>query len=396
MNPSNSNGELKKSDSLVGRVAVLGVGGTGVKIVSTLTKSDIKLWMKTGALDFDEQSISSFYGENIISSDFPPLGVGARGAGGDILVGERLTATVRTKIAEFVSGASMLVGVCGMGGGTGTAGSSIVARVAKKLCVPSIFVVTMPFSFEGHQRMQAADKGLENLLPDADVVIPIHNDILYSMMPSETSVQDAFLKADGELAIAVQSLSELAVAESYLSGTFPTFKNMLGKRKSSCAIGTCKAKEDDGKDFCHLALERLMDSPLLGGNAEVKKADVAAVMLSGGVELSIGSMKKMLERVKNIFNDNTEIICSTTVDKGTKGTIRITVLTAKYERSSLEMNASDKNESGIVEKKYTQDELPLMTQKKGIFTNASDNFFNSQDLDVPTFQRKGVIIDTGR
>ncbi len=376
-------------------IAILGIGGGGVKIISAFNKlNSSKLGIKLGVLDFDLQSLSSFDGTNKISSTLPSPH-STMGAGGDIIVGERMIATVRKEIAEFISGSSMLIGVCGMGGGTGTAGSSIVARVSKKLGVPSIFVLTMPFSFEGHQRMQTADKGLENLLSDTDVAIPIHNDILYSMMPSETSMQEAFLKADAELAGAVESLAQLVTAKSYLSGTFADFKKILGRRKTSCSIGAGEALEEEGKDFCNLAVERLISAPLLGGIVELKKADAAAIILSGGKDLSIGAMKKTFEKTKALLGDNTEITCSTTISENMSGKIRIAILATRYDRSHETNSEKDKEQDELI-KRYTQDELPLMTLKKGIFTNSSDNFFNNQDLDIPTFQRKGVIVDTGK
>ncbi len=379
-----------------GGIAILGIGGAGVKMASAILSAGPSPRMRLGALDFDEGSLASYKGDCKLSSP-PPAGTKAMGTGGDILVGERLAAMSRAGIAQFISGAAVLIGLSGMGGGTGTAASPIVARVAKKLGVPTIFILTVPFSFEGHKRRQTAEKGIENLLVDADVVVPIDNDILYSIMPSETPFPEAFLRSDAEIAMSALCIGELLTAESYLSSTFPSLKNMLGRRKSSCSIGSGEAEMGGGKDFCQAAAERLLDSPLLGGLAEMKKADAAAISISGGCGLGIGPMKRTFETVKTFFRDDAELVCSVS-DNGPqgKGVFRITVLAARYESQKPE---SDSKASGAEEARqggYMQDELPLMTPKKGIFVNTSENFFKSQDLDIPTFQRKGLSVDFGK
>jgi cell division protein FtsZ len=395
-----SNSDLTSKNPTESRrdiVAILGIGGAGVKILSKIIAAGAEDFIKTGIVDFDNASLDSFDGPNKISSGSQWT---TKGCGGDIIVGERMMASARGKICDFAKGASCLIGVCGMGGGTGTSGAHIIARVAKGLGIPSIFVLSMPFSFEGHQKIQLADKGLENLLQDADVIIPIHNDILYSTMPAETPFEEAFEKADSELASAILCLAEIVTAEKYLSGTFTDFKKMLGRKKTACSLGSGFAQKNEGPDYCHVAVERLMDSPLLGGITEIKKTDAAAVILSGGKDLSIGAMKKTFEKIRGLFPETVDMTCSVTGSDKITGKIRITVLAAKYEQSLIQPNF-DKEKNMVFEKlkepaSYTQEELPLMTLKKGIFTNTSDNYFDNQDLDVPTFQRKNISIDMGK
>jgi cell division protein FtsZ len=396
--PSNSEPPIMIGEKTV---AVLGIGGAGVKMLSHLLNSKTPDFMKVGVMDFDATSLGDFKGEHKISSE--TVSKITNGCGGDIIIGERMTAMARSKIANFAEGSSYCIVACGLGGGTGTAGAPIAARMIKTLGIPSIVLTTIPFSFEGHQKRQIAETGIEMLLTDADVVISIHSDILFSVIPAETSLKKSFEKVNIDLAAAIKCVAELITAKNYLSGTFADFKRILGKQKTSCAIGTGSATKEEGTDFHHLAVERLLNSPLLGGVAELKRADAAAIVISGDSELGIGAIKKTFEKIKELFSDNTDIICSVNDASNMHSTIRISVLTAKYENpvspSDIDFNVQkdfyrkiQPDESGT----YTQEELPIMRFKKGIFANSSDNYFGNQDLDIPTFQRKGIIVDTGK
>jgi len=387
-----SESENNEKYSNPAKIAILGLGGAGVKICAELVKTALKF--DIAVLDFDEKSLMSFSGGKIITPKNSFHGYSS-GTGGDIIVGERLSSLCRQKISEFLNGHEILIAIAGMGGGSGSAAAPIVAREAKKCGIQTIFLVTLPFSFEGHKRRILAEKSIENLIIDADIVIPIANDILFSSMPADSPFAEAFLKADIEITKATEELSKIFTSENYISSTLPNLKNIVNRKKTTCIIGYGESKVESS-DFSVRAVEQLFDSPLLGGLSEVRKSDAALIVISAGEKIGIGPIKRTFERVKIQLKDDAEIVCVLSKSPDEKS-FKVTLIGIKYDETNLFQKTSQKKH--LLETKkttYTQDELPLFTPKKGIFTNSSDNFYKNQDLDIPVFQRKGINIDPGQ
>jgi cell division protein FtsZ len=282
-----------------------------------------------------------------------------------------------------------------MGGGTATAGCSSIARAAKKMGIPSIFIITTPFSFEGHSKRETAEAGIKMLLTDADVVISVPNDILYSSIAAHTSAEDAFKKSDIEIARAVLGIAEIIRCRNILSADISDFKNILQKRKSLCCLGLGSAERSEGENFSHIALERLLASPLLGGTENIREANAVILTLTGGPELSIAEMKHSLEAVQRHTEKDTKLIVGANTDPLYAGRIQLTLVAVRYEFSP---DAPEFTEVADFPKQALPDqpELPLLPVSKGIFTNTSRNISSSQDLDIPTFLRQGVHLDKGR
>jgi cell division protein FtsZ len=284
----------------------------------------------------------------------------------------------------------------GMGGGTATAGCSSLARAAKKLGIPSIFIITTPFSFEGHSKRETAEAGIKMLLTDADIVISVPNDILYSSIAAHSSAEDAFRKSDVEIASAVLGIAEIIRCGNILSADISDFKNILQKRKSLCCLGLGSAERSEGENFSHLALERLMASPLLGGTENIKEADAIILTLTGGPELNIAEMKHSLEAVQRYTEKNTKLIVGANTDPLYAGRIQLTLVSIRYEFSPDAPEEFSDVADFQEQLASDQPELPLLPVSKGIFTNTSRNISSSQDLDIPTFLRQGVHLDKGR
>ena len=351
-------------------------------------------WLSIGAADTDKSSLERCGLQN----SFPVGFEWTRGAGcgGNVIKGERAFARPsRTRIIEFLSGASLVVVTGGMDGGTATAGCSSIARAAKKMGIPSIFITTAPFSFEGHSKRETADGGIKMLLPDADIVISVPNDILYSSIAAHTSAEEAFRKSDVEIARAVLGIAEIIRCRNILSADISDFRNILQKRKSLCCLGLGSAERSEGENFSHIALERLMASPLLGGTENIREADAVILTLTGGPELSIAEMKHSLEAVQRHTENNTKLLVGANTDPLYAGRIQLTLISVRYEFSPDAPKEPDVPD--VPEKSGSnQPELPLLPVSKGIFTNASKNIISSQDLDIPTFLRQGVHLDKGR
>ncbi|MFZ2655374.1 MAG: hypothetical protein WAX69_10650 [Victivallales bacterium] len=381
---------------ITAKATVIGLGNAGTRIIKELSLMSASSWLSIAAADTDKASLE----KAALPNSFP---VGfewtqGMGCGGNTIKGERAFAhPSRNIINEFIRSSSLLVVAGGMGGGTATAGCSSLARAAKKMGIPSIFIITTPFSFEGHSKREIAEAGIKMLLPDADVVISIPNDILYSSIPAHTPAEEAFRKSDIEIARAVLGISEIIRCRNILAADLSDFKNVLQKRKSVCCIGLGTAERSEGENFCHLALERLMASPLLGGADSLMESNAAILTLTGGPELNIGEMRHTLEAVQRYTGPETKLIVGANTDQLYAGFIHITLVSVRYEMLP-DIGGEESLESSDFPEQPSSDqpELPLLPVSKGIFSNTSRNIYASQDLDIPTFLRQGIHLDKGR
>ncbi len=382
---------------ITAKATILGLGNAGSKIIRELSLMSASSWLSIGVADTDKASVE----HSAIPHCFP---VGfewtqGMGCGGNVIKGERAFAHhSRNVINEFIKDSSLLIVTGGMGGGTATAGCSSIARTAKKMGIPSIFIITSPFSFEGHSKREVAEAGIKMLLPDADVVIAIPNDILYSSIPAHTAAEEAFRKSDIEIARAILGIAEIIRCRNMLSADLSDFRNLLQKRKTSCCIGLGTAERAEGENFCHAALERLMVSPLLGGIENLRGANAVILSLTGGPELNIGEMRHALEAVQRHIAPETKLIVGANTDQIYSGFIQMTLVAVRYEMLPETSVAEESAESQDFAEQTPSDqpELPLLPVSKGIFSNTSRNIYASQDLDIPTFLRQGVHLDKGR
>ncbi len=384
-----------------GKVTVLGIGKAGVKIAAILHSTPESAWLKIGAADTDSASLD----DAKIPDSFP---VGFEwthgiGTGGDVIRGERAFAhPSKHKVEEFFSGSSLLIVVCGFGGGTATGGSPVLARHAKKLKVPTLFIVTTPFGFEGHSRRNTAENGIRMLIQDADVVMPVPNDILYGTLPHDTPSLTAFAKADAEVARAVLGIAGLLRCRNMLSGDFSDMRSLLHERKSTCGVGIGCSEPSDGENRSLAAAERLIKSPLLGGTDQIRKAKAVIISVTGGPELSIGEMKQSLEALQKYAAPDARIVAGANTDPAYASKLQLTMITIHTEaefETTTGFAAKPKNESARERKLHQKGEqlpLPLQTFSKGIFTNTTKNLVFGEDIDFPTYQRQNHIIDKGK
>ena len=397
----NNNG-IHEPPSIKPKTTVLGIGGAGVKTLKYLSNLRGSKWLNLAVADADDNALNQAALEN----SFP---VGTEwtyglGCGGDPMRGASAFAHPTQKdIEKFISGSSMLIVTGGFGGGAATGGAPIVGRLAKRLKIPTIFLMTMPFAFEGHSRHEIATGGLKLLLPDANFVIPIPNDILFSSLQSDAPARQAFSMVDESLSHAILGLTEVMRCDNLLSTDFSDFESILGNKKTICRIGLGLAGAEDGKNRCNLAIERLLDSPLLGGESSLTEADAVIVTVIGGSDLEIGEMKQSLEIMLNLIRKECRVFTGINTDSLYDEQIFITLLAVTYDDKKLKPKIEEKKQtqqwftaSSEDEKKpLLQPELGFQSQSRGHFSKTSKNVVDSEDLDIPPFQRMDIILDKG-
>jgi cell division protein FtsZ len=389
-------------------VKILGLGRAGVKIVNSLNEMPEASWFDIAAVDTDKASIISSKLKNtfLIGEEWTH----GLGCGGNIIKGERALAhKTNIQIKNFLTNASLLIIVGGFGGGTATGGAPVVARLAKEKNIPVIFTVTLPFAFEGHGKRESAENQVKVLIRTSSTIIPIPNDLLYSSLPASTPFEQAFKKANIEVARTVLSIGELLRCNNLISVDLCDLHNLFCRQKSECGIGIGIAAKEESSTYTHLALKRLMNSPLLGGKQRIKKADALIISITGGVDLTIAEIKHTLDSIAEIANKKAEIIVGANTDSLYHEKVQITVIPIIFDNSTNPVEEIQRKRQGRkgshteliqninkLKGEAIQLELPFENRSRGIFTSTSPTIYKGEDLDIPTFQRHEIHLDKGK
>lgn len=385
-------------------VTVIGLGNSGCKTINRLAGLNNAQWLKLVAFDTDKQSIAACNCQHkfVVAENWHH----GNGCGGDVVKGQRAIARERKTISEVIAGSALLIVTGGLGGGTATGGLPVFASEAANCKIPTIFVLTTPFAFEGLQKAKLSNDGINELLPMADAVICLPNDLLFSTLPADVSAIKAFEQASNEVAETLLGIAEIMRCKNLFSADLPDFKEILKQRKGVCAVGVGIAAENDGLDRCHLALERMLASPFMGGIKHLKNADAVLLIIAGGSDLQLGEMKKTLENIEKFINPQAKLIVGGKTDPGYDGTVQLTAIAMKFDDPlpQPETNNQPQRHPAVTppasyptpqQGELIQVDLPLQNISKGIFVNTTPVTHNGADLDIPTHQRKAINIDTG-
>ncbi len=394
-------------------ITVLAIGGAGCRIVRFLASSELAANLRFRALDTDAGGLES--------SGLPPescLLAGARwrngrGCGGSVIDGQRAVAHERAAIEQLIAGAPLLLVVGGLGGGTASGGAPVVLSVARKLGIPTMFLMTLPFTLEGHSKRKIAEDTVKNELLDlADAVICLPNDLLFSVLESTTPLSEAFRLADGEVSRTVLALTAVLRHGNLLAPDFSSFVTLLKRRKSYCSIGVGVAESaKDGEARGEAALERLLHSPLLGGAEKLGAADAVIFSLLAGPELSIGETRQLLELAGRSCRPEARLVVGAASGEEWRGMLQLCAVTIRFDAESEIAEVMHKtaertprrtreNRGGAVaasEGEALQLNLPLQEPvSKGIMEKTAPVFWGNEDLDIPTYARRNAMIDNGK
>lgn len=379
------------------KLTVMAVGGAGCRIMAKLNSIPESAGLRLVAVDTDRQSL--------IDSTLPEQNTllaaeswrGGKGCGGRVLDGQSAIANARSGIDAFLKDCQMLVIIGGLGGGTASGGIPIILREAGKLHIPTFCILSLPFSMESISKSMAAEKALnENIFPAADAVVTLPNDLLFSMLPAETPVSESFALADSELARTVLALTGLLTSGNLFNSNFSDLCAVLNGRKNRCAIGIGVVK-GDLPNRLDAAMSELLHSPLLGGADFLNEADAVVFTVLGGPELSLGEAKAAIETSKNFIADDARLITGAATSPAWAGLLQLSVLAIKFdERDNARSLLDIPGEESDIEAGNADPGVQLVfgfdSMEKGIMEGTCQVNFNGEDLDIPTFKRKNLII----
>jgi cell division protein FtsZ len=247
------------------------------------------------------------------------------GAGAAPEIGKQAAIDHTEEIEEVLRGSDMVFVTAGEGGGTGTGGAPVVAKIAKELGALTVGVVTRPFSFEGKRRATQAEEGIENLRKEVDTLIVIPNDRLLSISDRSISAPEAFKTADQVLLSGVQGITDLITTPGLINLDFADVKSVMdGAGSALMGIGSAR-----GEARATRAAELAISSPLL--EASIDGAHGVLLSIAGGSDLGLFEISEAAELVAKCAHPDANIIFGTVIDDALGDEVRVTVIAAGFD-----------------------------------------------------------------
>lgn len=308
------------------RIRVVGVGGSGKNAVNHMIESKVRgvefISVNSDAQDLHRSLAKRkiHIGKNLTRG----LGTGMNPE-----LGRRAAEETRQEIQEALSGSDMVFITCGMGGGTGTGASAVVAKIAKEIGALVIAIVTKPFSFEGSQRKDIAERGLAELKKEVDAFIVIPNDKLLSIVDVKTTAKSAFAMCDEILRQAVEGVSDIITTPGEINTDFNDIKAIMeGAGPALMGIGVA-----DGDDRAREAAQKAVNSPLL--DVSISGAKGVLFVVAGSDDLGILEVQEAAQVISESVDKGAKVIFGIMRDeKIKKGHIRIIVIATGFPESA--------------------------------------------------------------
>ena len=395
--------EIVEQENLKARIKVIGIGGGGGNAVNTMIGS------KFTGVDFmvantDAQSLEASRAP--VKIQLGETVTKGLGAGANPEIGRRAAQENEEIIHDYLAGSDMIFITAGMGGGTGTGGAPVVARLAREAGALTVGVVTKPFIFEGKKRMRQAEEGIENLKQNVDTLIVIPNQRLLSIAAKTTTMLEAFHRADDVLLQAVRGISDLIVTPGLINLDFADIRTVMAEM----GLALMGAASAVGENRAIEAAQKAISSPLLE-DISIQGARGVLINITGGPDLCLHEVNEAASMIQEEAHEDANIIFGSVIDETMTDEIRITVIATGFgedreERKPVPVNVSSitsapqKNKKVVhlgtivddldtptwQRKKQGSDETETLTLNKTTFEFGRDK--EDDEYDIPTFLRK--------
>jgi cell division protein FtsZ len=317
---------VSASQNYLAIIKVVGVGGGGVNAVNRMIEAGLR-GVEFIAVNTDAQAL-------LMSDADVKLDIGrdltrGLGAGADPDKGRQAAEDHAQDIEDALKGADMVFVTAGEGGGTGTGGAPVVARIARALGALTIGVVTRPFSFEGKRRAGQAEAGIATLREEVDTLIVIPNDKLLQMIDHQIAILDAFKQADQVLLQGVSGITDLITTPGLINLDFADVKAVMSNA-GSALMGIGNAR---GEDRARAAAEMAVSSPLL--EASIDGAHGVLLSIAGGSDLGLFEVSAAANLIQGAAHEDANIIFGTVIDDALGDEVRVTVIAAGFEGGML-------------------------------------------------------------
>ena len=366
-------------------IKVVGIGGGGVNAINRMIDVGLK-GVEFIAIHTDAQHL--LMSDADVTLDIGRTSTKGLGAGAAPEKGRQAAIDHTEDIEEILRGADMVFITAGEGGGTGTGGAPIVAKIARDLGALTIGVVTRPFSFEGKIRSAQADEGIELLRAEVDTLIVIPNDRLLAISDRSITAVDAFKSADQVLLSGVQGITEIITQPGLINLDFADVKTVMTDAGSALmGIGSAR-----GENRATRAAELAISSPLL--EASIDGAMGVLLSVAGGSDLGLFEINEACELVQSAAHPDARIIFGTTIDDALGDEVRVTVIAAGFdggEPKKVHVPIIDKSTlTGIADPIPSNDPISVALELDGSSPRKRVTFEDlvaEDEIDVPDFMK---------
>ncbi|MBI4229060.1 MAG: cell division protein FtsZ [Deltaproteobacteria bacterium] len=338
------------------KIKVVGVGGSGGNAVNTMIDKNLT-GVEFIVTNTDSQDLRKSRASN-------KLQIGSRttkglGSGGNPVLGREAALEDQARLSESLEGADMVFITAGMGGGTGTGASPIIAQTSKEHGALTIGVVTRPFGFEGHKRNKQAIEGIESLEREVDTLIIIPNDRLTAV--HKISIIEAFKKADEVLYNAVRGISDIITGTGYINVDFADVKAIMGENGGKALMGSGYA---EGENRARLAAETAITSPLLE-DISIDGARGILINVTASHDFGIEELNDSCNYIRERAHEDVNLIFGLVFDQALKGAVQITVIATGIQ-SIKEESVSEIVTKLPRETLEDEFEIPAFVRRRGI------------------------------
>jgi cell division protein FtsZ len=317
-------------------IRVVGIGGAGVNAVNRMVESGIR-GVEFMAINTDLQSLQQSTADVTVH-----LGSGVSrglGTGSDPELGYKAAFEEQDKIKRLLKGSDMVFVTAGVGGGTGTGATPVIARLARDVGALTVGIVTRPFGFEGTRRAKQAEQGIEALSAEVDTLIVVPNERLLTVLARNTTMIEAFEVADDVLRQGVQGISELITLPGLINLDFADVRTTM-RDAGQALLGIGMATGDSRAMF---AAERAVASPLL--ETSVDGARSILLSITGGEDLTLLEVSEAAKVVQEAAHPDAHIIFGANLDESLTDQVWVTVIATRFDGQGRRADGSTKRES---------------------------------------------------
>ncbi|MBD1172313.1 cell division protein FtsZ [Pelagibacterales bacterium SAG-MED05] len=320
-------GELKE---LKPRILVLGVGGAGGNAINAMIESGME-GVEFVAVNTDAQDLK-------MSKAHAKIQIGMNltkglGAGAKHNIGQAAADESIGEIVNYIQGSNMVFIAAGMGGGTGTGASHVIAKAAKELNILTVGVTTLPFSYEGPKRMRRALEGLEALKKHLDTTIVVPNQNLFKIASETTTFEESFHLSNNVLKHGVQSVTDLMVRPGMINLDFADVETVMSSM-GKAMMGTGEA---EGENRAMAATEMALNNPLID-EYSLKGAKGLLINITGGKDLTLFEVDQTVQKVRAEVDPEAELIFGAIKDENMEGKMRVSIVATALDGHKLETN----------------------------------------------------------
>lgn len=378
---------IKPKAGQAAKIKVIGIGGGGGNAINSMIKEGGISGVEFVAVNTDSQAL-------LTNKASIKLQIGEEltrglGSGGDPEIGQQAVEESRDRIKEEIEGADMVFLTCGMGGGTGTGATPIVAEIAKELGILTIAVVTKPFAFEGSKRMMVAEEGTSRLENKVDTLIVVPNQKILKIIDKKTPILEAFKKIDSILHQGVKGIAELITLPGLVNVDFADVRTIM-KNAGSAIMGMgVGSGEKRGIE----AIKQAISSPLLDLSLDGAKGVLFNVV--GGPDLSLVEVDEAASVIAKAADPDADIIFGAVIDENMMDQVKITLIATRFGNNKLKLFRFGKASPAPVlankEKKKIDDKEKEEGKEKSPDLSTYDEedvIDEDAEFDIPAFLRR--------